>query len=80
VTLADYFSQPCAVNAIDSGGERGSGHVYASDGISRRFQRLYRHWARAYTFHHLFLIDLVLVVVLSSPIFSLSCAIFDLAT
>lgn len=32
-TLADYFSLPCAVKAIDLGSERGSGHVYSSDGI-----------------------------------------------
>jgi hypothetical protein len=59
------------------GSERGSGHVYASDGISRRFPRLCRHWAPAYTFHHLFLVDLVPVVALPSPDALLSRTIFE---
>jgi hypothetical protein len=55
-TLADYFSQPYAVNAFDLGSEHVGGYVYASDDISRRFPCLYRHWVPAYTLHHLFLI------------------------
>jgi hypothetical protein len=47
-------------HAFDSGSERGSGHVHASDGISRRFPRLWRHRAPAYPFHHLFLVPVKL--------------------
>ena len=44
---------------IDPRSQHGSGHVYASDGISRRLHHIHKHWAPAYACHRLFLIDLV---------------------
>ena len=61
---------------VDLGSERGSGHVHASDGISRCFSRLWRHLAPAYTFHHLFFIDLVPA---HYPLLMLHCKPRDLA-
>jgi hypothetical protein len=58
-SLSDYFPQLRAVDAIDSGRKHGRGHVYAGDGVSRRFPRIYSHWARAYAFRRLLLVDLV---------------------
>ena len=77
-TISDYFPQPCAVNAINSGREPGCGHVNASDGISHRFHHICRHWAPAYAFRHLFLVDLVPAVALASYDASLSHPIYEL--
>ena len=71
-TLFDYFRQLRAVNAIDSGSKHGRGYVYASNGISRRFPRIYSHWAPAYAFHRLLLVDLVPAFALTSYDASLS--------
>jgi hypothetical protein len=57
-TISDYFPQPHAVNAIDSGSEHGRGHVYASDTISRHIPHICGRWAPAYTFRHFFLVEL----------------------
>jgi hypothetical protein len=76
-TISDYFPQPRAVNAIDSGSEHGRGHVYASDGISRHIPRIYGHWAPTYTFRRFFLVDLVPAVALTSYDASLSRPIFE---
>ena len=75
--ISDYLPQPHAVNAIDSGSERGRGHVYANDGISRRIPRLCGHWAPAYTFRRFFLLDLVPAVALTSYYASLSRPILE---
>jgi hypothetical protein len=77
-TISDYFPQPCAVDAIDSGSEHGRGCVHASDGISRHIHRICGHWAPAYTFRRFFLVDLVPAVALTSHDASLSCSIFEL--
>ena len=76
-SLSDYFPQLRAVNVIDSGSKHGRGHVYASDGVSRRFHRIYRHWAPAYAFRRLLLVDLVPAVALTSYDASLSRPIFE---
>jgi hypothetical protein len=76
-SLSDYFPQLRAVNVIDSGSKHGRGHVYASDGVSRRFHRIYRHWAPAYAFRRLLLVDLVPAFALTSHDASLSHPIFD---
>ena len=75
--MSDYLPQPRAVNAIDSGSEPGRGHVYASTVINHRFPRIYKHWAPAYTFRRLFLLDLVPAVTLTSYDASLSRPIFE---
>jgi hypothetical protein len=77
-SLSDYFHQLRAVNAINSGRKHGRGHVYASDGISRRFPRIYSHWAPAYAFRRLLLVDLVPAFALTSYVASLSRSIFEL--
>jgi hypothetical protein len=69
---ADYFLQPRAVAANDSGREHGSGHVYASDGISRGLPCICRLWTSAYTLRHLFITDLVPALALASNDASLS--------
>jgi len=76
-TISDCFPQPRAVNAIDSGSEHGRGRVYASDGISRHIPCIYRHWAPAYTFRRVFLVDLVPAVALTSYDAPLSRPIFE---
>ena len=76
-TISDYFPQPRAVNAIDSGREHGRGHVYASDGISRHIPRVCGLWAPAYTFRRFFLVDLVPAIALTSYDASLSSSIFE---
>ena len=76
-TPFDYFPQLRAVNAIDSGSKHGRGHVYASDGISRRFPRIYRHRASAYAFRRLLFVNLVPALALTSYDASLSPPIFE---
>ena len=76
-SLSDYFPQLRAVNANDSGRKYGRGHGYASDGVSRRFPRIYSHWAPAYACSRLLLVDLVPAFALTSYVASLSHPIFD---
>jgi hypothetical protein len=76
-TISDYFPQPRADIAIDSGIKLGHGHDYASDGISHHIPRICGHWTPAYTFRRFFLVDLVPAVALTSYDASLSCPIFE---
>jgi hypothetical protein len=75
--LSDYFLQLRAVDAIDSGRKHGRGHVHAGDGVSRRFPRIYGHWARAYACRRLLLVNLVPALALTSYVASLSHSIFE---
>ena len=76
-SLFDYLPQLRAVNAIDSGSKHGRGHVYASDGVSRRFPRIYGHWTPAYAFRRLLLVDLVPASAFTSYDASLSHPVFE---
>jgi hypothetical protein len=76
-TISDYFPQPHAVNAIDSGSEHGRGHVCANDGISRHISRICGRWAPAYTFHRFLLVELDPAVAHTSYGASLSRPIFE---
>ena len=75
--MSDYFPQPRADNAVDSGIEHGCSHVYAGSIISHRFSPICRHRASAYTFRRLFLVDLVPASELTSYDASLSRPIFE---
>ena len=77
VSLSDHFPQLRAVNAIDSGRKHGRGHVFTSDVVGRRFPRIYSHWAPAYAFRRLLLVDLVPAFALTSYAASLSHPIFE---
>jgi hypothetical protein len=74
-TISDYFPQPRAVNAIDSGSEHDRDHVYASATISQRFSHtVYAGIGHQLTPFESVVFSLAPTVYATSPNASLGCA------